>query len=300
MWVVIHENDGMKPKTQFYAKRALLTGSKVKYDGVKSDADMRPGDIDSRWIGTLVQEGVVLTESKTMAYAVARLATDYDIERVYVGEIPDLQPYDAELIDPVITAALEKLGKAGRPPPAQDWTVTCVECADTHLAIASTPLRCPGCGGLNISYRIGKREPFPTLQPRQHIRKYWLRSRFFTGAFEVPVCWDSEGTPAITPVTGPEKSTAEWVASGTIPQQHARIPEGRHAPSVLRFMDYAFLSKGYVPDVDRKKARLRAITEARTNVGMPPEFANVFEEECDIFSAMPQAFAIWPHYQGAW
>lgn len=285
-YIVILENDGMKPATAYYDRRSALA---LKVRGRDLNQNLAPLTRRSRGgeeIAAILQEGCIVTDSESQARMVAQLAQEYGIKSVYVGTT-ELTPFEARPADLVAWEKINAhLSRKGRKPDPEPWVVTCYEEMATYEVTAPEVFICPACHGTNLAARLGHANHVRPCEDGENILGYWLNTRFFAGHFEIPVVEDD---PTLLPPTGfpdaEEQPLLTLLLSGQVGQAVTRLPLSEKGK--LDLLDAAYLSRRYWPQETREQLRAQAIiTWIRTFHGDAMGFPLLEEEAPDVLDAL--------------
>ncbi len=263
MYIVVIEWDGLKVPTGFYHRLKALAARGVRGDKGVPALERR---IAEEKAGIIVQEGAIIVPSESLARLLAMLAREYGAAYVQVGRV-HLEKNMAPTPDDIeaMRRVEAVLGRRGRPPKKQVWTVSCRECLTVHRVVAPTPVNCPRCGGVMISVHLG--EPPRFADPGTDIWDTWLRTRFARGVWEPAPLSGSEMPPAQVDVESPrEHEVVTWLQkAGTFLGGIERL--GRQ--TALQVLDAVFVARAYWSRERRQAARVAAATEYFRRGGDP-------------------------------
>lgn len=278
--IVIIEWDGRIPPTPYYHRLRKLTGGVRLWDdkdqSVISRRSMFVSDNEQR--GIILQEGAIITASKSLARVIANLAIEYGARDVHVGEV-ELSPL-TEMTDAdkdAMNRVDDAFGRRGRPRKPINWMITCIECMDsTWVEELSYVASCPMCGGLNIITYPAKK---PILYEyviekggEKSLINEWLVTRFGTGRFMMPSndtytkSRYSASRKCVTTVKIKEDADSEVVdilRGSDFVQSLINSPEkaAELRDEVMDALDGMFASLRYVSDDDRERMRVKAIMQ---------------------------------------
>ncbi len=293
MYIVVIEWDGLKVPTGFYHRLKALAARGVRGDKGVPALERR---IAEEKAGIIVQEGAIIVPSESLARLLeslarlleslarllAMLAREYGAAYVQVGRV-HLEKNMAPTPDDIeaMRRVEAVLGRRGRPPKKQVWTVSCRECLTVHRVVAPTPVNCPRCGGVMISVHLG--EPPRFADPGTDIWDTWLRTRFARGVWEPAPLSGSEMPPAQVDVESPrEHEVVTWLQkAGTFLGGIERL--GRQ--TALQVLDAVFVARAYWTRERRQAARVAAATEYFRRGGDPAGVVLAEEDAPDLLDA---------------
>lgn len=184
VYSLVIEWDGDKPPTTWYNRLAKL-GLFVRGSKEKSPLDRRLSRS-----GIISQEGTLLLNNQGQAIVLGALARKLGAKAVLVGQLAVQDESSLSIQD---QAALDRIaavyGKRGRPDPARDFVITCLDEHKSSDWNGTNPVTCPICGSFNITFRLGKRQSFDVdaALAKHSLVTVWQRSRFQAQVFETPI-----------------------------------------------------------------------------------------------------------------
>lgn len=281
MYIVVIEWDGDKPPTTFYNRMHALGLH------VQGSKDLSPLERRSRDDGSVViQEGVVLCSSESLAHEIGLLADTLGAEVVKIGAVEPIK-FEASEADVAVHRKIESVfSRRGRPigSPENEWVVTCFEEGVTRdiSREARNIVNCPICSGLNIRARVGTQI---ALRPDDSVDalEFWARSRFVSGEFEVPEISDAavdEIDPRIPAAlsNGRENDALSRIrTSSTLKAQIGKVSRRR----ALRLLDAVFAALAHLPGDTVLQSRINAIVGLYSE-GIPPADLGILAKEVDV------------------
>lgn len=256
-YLVILEADGEKPSSTFYEKRARLA---LKVRGASLDPSLTPVARRTRngvELASIIQEGAIITPSRSQAVLIAELAREHGIKVVYFGTA-NITPYESSAAD---KAAFDKiqgiLSKKGRKPEPEVFTVTCYEEMLTYELTASEVFLCPACHGTNIQTRNGHARRVRPPQAGENLAAYWLWSRFPHGKFEIPLTDDEAPDPSYGAVNDLEDLVVRMLGGSLGEIVAGRVPLSEKGK--LDLLDAAYITRSYWPQETRDQVRAEAL-----------------------------------------
>jgi hypothetical protein len=203
-YIVAIEWNGRKPSTTFYNRlhdyglwsRDRRSESEKKETSLMAWRSSRPGGKKSDTMsGMVIQEGMIMVSSYSLAQEIALLASKDGALFVQIGQMftsdvhasaHDLEAFEARQLN---------ISKRGPKPVSSGGTycVTCYEEAVTYeVDMDSAPSAClhHGCRSPFIVATMGRPLRFRMPQEGEALSEYWARSRFSTGEFSIPVLAD--------------------------------------------------------------------------------------------------------------
>lgn len=289
MNIVVIELDGFKPTGTYYNRLRELGVAAGRLDDetkaslgdplIRRSFKTRSGE-DA---GTVVQEGVVICHSESLANQVARLATEYGAKHVLVGTttLETFSLQSQSLQDSQITQRIENLlSRPGRRPDQLfDWVVTCFEeCVTYKVEQRKYIVSCPGCRGLNIRARKGK--PIELAIPDGDLFKAWIRHRFASGQFEIPLA-DTKQPPDynLIHIQQEDKQFTEIIEKSiSVVSLLEKMPQRVHAFEIL---DALFASRSAYSQNARNEARLR-VSMKLMEEGVNPSMFSITEPRNEV------------------
>ena len=191
-YIVIIEWDGKIPPTPYYHRIRAMTGG-VRGNKDTSVVTRRASTGDAQVSGIVLQEGVIVTPSKSLARVIAATAERYGAVVVHLGEVSLSPFFGLDDQDKVAMARVdEAYGKRGRPHGPVNWMVSCFEeMKSYYVENKSYVPSCPRCGGFSVS-------TYPVKAPirynyviekggEQSLINYWTVTRFGSGKFILPI-----------------------------------------------------------------------------------------------------------------
>lgn len=200
--IVVVEWDGQKPSSTFYNRLheyGLYSKgrNKEEFSLYQWRSSRRgKGNTESK-NGMVLQEGLIVVNSLTLAKDIMYWAKKEGAAVVQIGYMNlsdfSMSPEDLEHYRKFETV----VSRRGPKPESEKgvYVVTCYDEAKSYEIDAhSIPAMCPMCGGSNIQSRMGRLkryQPFSkAIAAFDTVETYWLRTRFSSGQFEVPVIAD--------------------------------------------------------------------------------------------------------------
>lgn len=215
MYILVIEWDAQHPG-KWYRWLERVTGWKARSgDQVTTSemADMPEEDLlklmlsRSNDYGIIVQEATIICQSYSLARMLYHLlkrgisvnkrdGTTETIRPKYVcmGEFNLLKGGEESPEDLYAMArSMAYLTRVGRRPPAEQWHVTCLEELATSEVEVDSVIHCPKCGSVHFRTRFGSAPRFK--DPGGDLYQAWVRTRFTTGTFIIPLEGDLEPAP---------------------------------------------------------------------------------------------------------
>jgi hypothetical protein len=296
------EWDGKKPPSVYYQRLGRM-GLKVRGNKdeaviprrmtyVDEDAD---GEFWKSNIGesaVIVQEGAVISSSRSLVRIVCALAKEHGAKLAFVARasMEDLEEFSLDQDD---IDALQRVnsvhGHVGRRAGEKmDYVVCCLEEAQTFQVNGVWDVsNCPKCHGTNIRRRVGIPHVVKPYSGKKvtdpfDLFEYWVVTRFAHGVYETPM----ESPEGADPV-----ALADMALSNEV--EHSIVNLIQNSPTfmeklklvkpktALDMMDAAFCGRMFIPREVRQKARLSALTECFSR-GADPTKARMSEKENDL------------------
>ena len=264
-FIVVIEWDGNKPPTRWYNRLRELN---IAIRGDKSISPMKRRAFSGKeGVGTVPQEGTIITQSESLARSLAGLASSLDAKSVKIGQ-SDLIDMFVTTDDAKIMQSIENvLGKRGRRSPELfDWAVTCLEECRTYMVHQKKyVICCPMCSATRIKKYKGDALDLvvPSVEDVKSHYEAWLRHRFSNGEYSIPL-ETANATPADTDVVVDdlnlihEKLSVKAIDDAKeFHKLVAKLPR-REAFEVL---DATFAARAYFTKDARKERRIRVVTE---------------------------------------
>lgn len=188
VYLLVIEWDGKRPPTRWYNRLASL-GLYIRGSKEQSPLTRRQAPT-----GVVHQEGALFLESLSQAKTLALLARQMGAVTVTVGETRVLDTLMTNADRQALTRIHSTLGRRGRPPKDDYFTVTCHDCLHSVEVYGQEPPNCQLCGSFRISVRDGKRVRLQDIQDKDMpLMRQWLNTRFVSGDWEEPVMGVDEG-----------------------------------------------------------------------------------------------------------
>ena len=191
---VIIENDGKKPSGTFYGRLARL-GLSVRGNknlGVINRRTVKEGSAEG---SIIVQEGVILCPSYSLAQQIAHWASD-EGATVLIGTA-ELEMFRPTLEDNAAFLALDaKVAKRG-PKNKMPELMVCLEEARSYV-VENGEILCPYCRASAVEKFPYSEEFLVEYQDDKTTFENWLLTRFFTNTFAIPT-WASSVTKGNKP-----------------------------------------------------------------------------------------------------
>lgn len=159
---------------------------------------LQPGERKTRESrGLILQEGVILCKSMSLAKDLAMWAKGEGAEIIQIGTYV-VQDFSISEDDQKAFESMKaKATKKGRKRVIErgSYVITCLDEIETFQKnLDSAPFNCPKCGSSRIFTRMGKRAVYLVYYQinidgtaPDSVTDYWVRTRFNTGRFEIPV-----------------------------------------------------------------------------------------------------------------
>ena len=197
--VVIIEWGGKKPSSSWYNRLhsyGLYSRSPKSTDNEFSLLEWRASQRGSSKMesrrGVILQEGLIVVNSLTLAEDIARWAKNENkAALVQIGHMTvsdfTMSERDFAVFDKLQSAVSKRgpkvVGDSGF------YAVTCFDDVKTYSIEAdSLPVMCPMCGGSNVQSRMGQLHIYQQYSKiLGDMDDYWKGTRFSEGVFEVPV-----------------------------------------------------------------------------------------------------------------
>jgi hypothetical protein len=294
MFKVTIEWNGNKPPTTWY-KRLHSLGLIVRGDPatldpiVRRTAGQKTNNIDTAY-AVIVQEGNVACASESLAHEIYYLALEQnlatmvtleEVNQVKMGEMSAMDKFCLDRIQAVF-------GKKGRPTdPKQDWLVTCFECGRSFSEVdVRAVAACPFCHGGLISSRVGVHNRYCMPASGDTFSK-WVRLRFATGEFEVPVVEPGAPEPVATVTIKYDrlKVILDQIIANT--DMLSKIDK---LVDPFRFLDGLFCSRAYSLPGRLEKERLQACIVLFTqyaNMVDPAKIVMAVTDKVDALDSAP-------------
>ena len=243
--IVIVEWNGKKPPTSFYNRiheYGLYSRVAKPSDDEEDDSRSLLERRASRH-GVIMQEGLFIVETRSLATTIAYWAKRYGAEVVKIASMNFQEITGDENFgenDLAVLRGLEdKMSKRG-PKPAEDhgnYVVTCYdECRTYETECDSPPVMCKYCASHNIQNRRGNRVVYPEVGSEGTIEKWWKVTRFATGQFEIPETYEPNTNKLPSPVA---EITPRVDMPKVVIDDNVKSEMGR-AGFYLHLMDVAF------------------------------------------------------------
>lgn len=277
LWIVLIEWDGKQPPSKFYRR---MEGLSFK---VRGDKEISPLARRDSGRGVIFQEGAILTASESQARTIATIATDEGAKNVSVGQARFSDNFIPSRADVEVLNRINSImGRRGPKPPAEIWTVSCMECAHAVPTETHQPINCPNCGGLLIHARRGTAVTF--ADPGGDVFTAWLRTRF-AGPHWEPAKIDGSGmtAPVVHEIySDRERETAELIKSSPVVGLLGRM--GREM--AFQFLDAIFISRAYSSLEKRLNKRMETAVEFFRRNGNPADFRLTEPPQPDLVDAV--------------
>lgn len=261
-YVLIIEWDGAKPPTKWYnrlAKLGLSTGNRFGHaeDGVLA---RRASDA-----GVTHQEGAIICKARSTARSLGHVAYELGAKAVTVARI-EIESLSMTAEDEAalnrISRTLNRRGRPSKDEPT-DWVVTCRDEGRTHqLTSHREPAYCPRCASGRVQIHSGIQASLSL--PGGALLDVWQKSRFATGAFEIPLV-DPEAPAANGSASEAGDTLAIQALAGSL-----LIGEiaGLDQATQLRLLDLGFINLQLTQD-ERQTRRIHGITNFIAKGGSP-------------------------------
>ena len=252
--IVVIEWDGNKAPSRYY-RRVHALSFKVAGDKELSPLARRTGEDGNQ--GVIMQEGVFLCPSESLARQIAGIALDEGAVNVSLGTVQFPGHFTRTIEDAQILDRIENvLGRRGRRPPDELWAVSCMECVQVNSVTTWNPVNCPHCGGLRIHARRGAVRRF--RDPGGDVLTAWRSTRFAGPHWEpVPLAADGDAAPAAPEIFNSEEET--W-SDALARSPHLALIESMPRETALAFLDAMFCNRVYRSQEARLQNRLAVAT----------------------------------------
>lgn len=252
--IVVIEWDGNKAPSRYY-RRVHALSFKVAGDKELSPIARRTGDDGGQ--GVIMQEGVFLCPSESLARQIAGIALDEGAINVSLGTVQFPRHFARSVEDAQILDRIEEvLGRRGRRPPEELWAISCMECLRVTNATTWKPVNCPHCGGLRIHARKGAVRTY--RDPGGDVLAAWRVTRFAGPHWEpAPLASDGMTVPAAVDILGRDE---EEGAAALAHSPHLAFIEAMPRQTALAFLDAMFCNRVYRTTGARLQARLQVAT----------------------------------------
>jgi len=254
MHIVVIEWDGNKAPSLYY-RRVHALSFKVAGDKELSPLARRAGEDGGQ--GVIMQEGVFLCASESLARQIAGIALDCGAVNVSLGTVQFPGHFTRSVEDAQILDRVEMvLGRRGRKPPEELWAVSCLECLQVSNVTTWQPVSCPTCGGLRIHARRGAVRTFQ--DPGGDVLSAWRQTRF-AGPHWEPAPLSADGQPA-PPAGDILNQTEEQWADALAASPHLASVRQMPRQTALAFLDAMFANRSYRTQEARLQTRLTVAT----------------------------------------
>lgn len=217
----------------------------------------------------MVQEGVVLCRSHSLARTIAALATQgVEVQRktkygsrlkvckpasVTIGEV-ELEDFEVGTAEYRALGRMEEVFSRTGKKKNREWTVTCYEEMAAHVHTTHAVVNCPVCGGTNIKHREGVERRY--ADPGGDVVLAWLRLRFAGGRWEPPQPGTELPPEVPAAITEPEeKKFVEALRTSPLRAQLERVSRDR----AFTLLDAALVARVHWDSARRLSARLAAL-----------------------------------------
>jgi hypothetical protein len=208
MIVVIIEWDGRKPKTSFYNRMHeyglyVRMGAGTEQSLLEWRASQRGKKKNAHSYGVVLNESTIAVSSQSLARDIAAWAEEYGAKMVYTGLMSVTKFVMSDKDHKHFMRMQQSISKRGPKVTSETgvYTVTCFDEVRTFAVdLTSEPVQCPWCGCSNIQTRMGQVQTFHSYQQADcSVGDYWLRTRFASHQFEIPVLKENKLGEAIYP-----------------------------------------------------------------------------------------------------
>lgn len=298
----IIEWDGKKPPSVYYQRLSRM-GLKVRGNKKESVIPRRMTFVNEDHNGefwktdlgagaVIVQEGTVISESRTLVRLVCALAKEHGARLAFTcrASVDDLEEFGLEQEDVDSLNRVNSVhGKIGRRPGEKmDYAVCCMEEARTFQVKKVWDVsNCPNCHGTNIRRRVGIPMSFQPYGKKKvedplDLFEYWVATRFVQGVYEAPNTHpDASPPPSLEDTTlsnAVEHSIVNLIQKSS---DFMELLKKVKPATALDLMDGAFCSRMFIPKDVRQRTRLSILTECFSR-GADPAKARMSEKESDI------------------
>lgn len=274
LWAVVVEPDGGQLPSWYYRRLRELS--------LTVEGDRELGPLARRYSGhgaVVMQEGIVITTSETLARQVVWLAMDAFDKMEEGGQLEGRKPLvsmgrmkleeglyrtkqDADIMDRIEGV----LSRPGRKPAAKLWAVSCMECCQVTGVKHWSPINCANCGGVLIHSRPGS--PLAYKDPGGDILMAWQRTRFQGAHWEpAPISDHGADVPDLyNPPAGREEETVDLLHASP-----ALLDAIRAMPREIAFdfLDAVFATRTYRTAETRLALRAETVTNFFQQGGSP-------------------------------
>lgn len=252
--IVVIEWDGNKAPSKYY-RRVHALSFKVAGDKELSPIARRAGEDGNQ--GVIMQEGVFLCASESLARQIAGIALDEGAVNVSLGTVQFPGHFLRSVEDAQILDRIEGvLGKRGRRPPDELWAVSCLECLRVSNVTTWRPVSCPHCGGLRIHARKGAVRSF--RDPGGDVLDAWQRTRFAGPHWEpAPISDTGDAPPPAGDILN--ASEEQW-ATALAHSCHLDIIRQMPRQIAFDFLDAMLSNRAYRSPEARLQNRLAVAT----------------------------------------
>lgn len=260
---VIIENDGKKPSGTFYGRLARL-GLSVRGNksvGVINRRTVKEGSAEG---SIIVQEGVILCPSFSLAQQIAHWASD-EGATVLIGTAelemfrPTVEDNEAFLF---LDAKVAKRGPKNKIPEL----LVCLEEARSYL-VENGEILCPHCRASAVDKFPYSAEFSVEYQDDKTTYENWLLTRFSTSTFTIPM-WASSVTkgnkPGFYAVRSGEKVYGEVIAD--------RLAQLFGIDLCFRYLDAVYIANNKISDERRMQSRARSLVAYLQRGGDPTAY----------------------------
>ena len=208
--LIVEWNGGAIPQTWYnrlhsfglYSRRDLFQNAELQKEDGRSLLQWRSEQTGRKKTeimrGLILQEGIIQCADASLAHQLQAVAKNLGAAHTWVGNLTITNAILPEKDMEVFLAIEKKTSKRGVKPKHETghYTVTCFEEGKTfHVDCDSTPVGCPSCGSVFFQARLGypQKYKFNFDKKETTIEEFWMRTRFATSQFEVPMFDDTEG-----------------------------------------------------------------------------------------------------------
>jgi hypothetical protein len=258
---VIIENDGKKPSGTFYGRLARL-GLSVRGNknlGVITRRTVKEGSAEG---SIIIQEGVILCPSYSLAQQIAHWASD-EGATVLIGTA-ELEMFRPTVEDNEAFLHLDaKVAKRGPKNKAPELLV-CLEEAKSYL-VENGEILCPHCRASAVEKYPYSDEFIVEYQDDKTTYENWLLTRFCTGTFIIP-SWASSVTKGNKPI--------QYTAQGKVYGENIadRLAQLFGVDLCFRYLDSIYICNNRIGDERRIQSRARALVAYLLRGGDPATY----------------------------
>lgn len=252
-YILLVEWDGNKPPSQWYRRLAHLGLTAGGHGSKDTEGVIARRTVEA---GVTYQEGAIICAQETTARTLAHLASEMRAKAVSVARLEIEEMLMTEEDQKSLDRVARTLKRKGRPPKDEptDWVVTCLDEGRTYQLLGHRePAYCPKCASFRNRYRDGVQQA--VALPSGNLLDVWQKTRFLTGAFEVPAI-DPLGLPA----NGEAQEAADRAAIQCLGKSKLMGQvAGLDLDTALRLLDLGYLNLTFTQE-DRQTKRIHSIT----------------------------------------